>query len=569
MVSEAVPTNVLAAPVLDARGTTRRPVERAPLATRHSWARVAVVAIALAFVVVGVDSLDLGPVEARLGLAAGSGAGPLGQVVGYWAPDLWPAEVLPSFALAHLQVDGRPTSGVVRWPAAVAGIIAGFILIRRLAAVQGRRAAVILALCWFGSIGLIDRSGGAGLDLVLGLALIAAINRALVHGTDVVAGCWAAVAFLAGGWPPLVLIWLAVIVAGKTTAGLNLRLLLPPLLAAGAWSALTTWTCSAEAWAAALALPFTQKPSWLLALSVLALGLPWSPFISLALSRATRSAWTPECRSWVVGWIQVAGASAIAGTLVPGMSAAARVVVLAGLAVGSAVSLDAAWLNSLSQDGRRWYLALCTIVSVQWLSVMTCGSFVWCVALPFYRTLGIVMVFVVLAVAILTWWTLASADCRRALLMLTLIAIGLKLAHWGYYVPEWNYRHSQGPWARAIAQWLPRKWTLYTFHDWPPDLAFFMKRPVRQLRSPHFLQYESGPESKFLLLLPSERDNWPDSALPISVVATFQDAHGAQRVLARTPGALPPPLGPNLLRIGLMARDSASRVARSPTNEAD
>jgi hypothetical protein len=537
--------------------------------TRRFWARAAVVAIALAFVLVGVDSLDLGPIEARLGLAAGGGVGPLGQVFGYWAPDVWPAEVLPSLALAWLQVDGRPTSAVVRWPAAVAAIVAGFLLIRRLAGAQGRRAAVILALCWFGSIGLIDRSGGAGLDLIVGLATIAAINRALVQGTDAVAGCWAALAFLAGGWPPLVAIALAVIVAGKKTAGFTLPLLLPPLIAAGTWSALTIWTCSAEAWAAALALPFTQKPSWLLVPGVMALGLPWSPFISLALSRATRSVWRPECRNWVMGWIQVAVASAIAGTLVPGMSTVARAVALAGLAVGSAACLEAAWLDTLSHAGRRWFLVFCAIVSVVWLSVIAYGSFIWCVALPFYRTLGVAMGFVVLGVAILVWWTLASADCRRGLLMLTMIAIGLKLAHWGYYVPEWNYRRSQGPWARAIAQWIPRKWTLYTFHDWPPDLAFFMKRPVRQLRSPHFLEYQTGPESKFVLLLPSEHENWPESALPISIVARFQDADGDQRVLARTPGVLPPPLGPNPLRVGLVARDSARRNSRHPANEAD
>ena len=70
---------------------------------------------------------------------------------------------------------------------------------------------------------------------------------------------------------------------------------------------------------------------------------------------------------------------------------------------------------------------------------------------------------------------------------------GLKLAHWGYYAPEWNYRLSQGPWGRAIGQWLPRKWPLYTVHDWPPDLAFFIGRPVRQLPSPRFLELRPRP----------------------------------------------------------------------------
>ena len=39
----------------------------------------------------------------------------------------------------------------------------------------------------------------------------------------------------------------------------------------------------------------------------------------------------------------------------------------------------------------------------------------------------------------------------RGLATLFVMAVGLKLAAWGYYVPEWNYRQSQGPWARAIA----------------------------------------------------------------------------------------------------------------------
>src|SRR5262249_46017485 len=145
---------------------------------------------------------------------------------------------------------------------------------------------------------------------------------------------------------------------------------------------------------------------------------------------------------------------------------------------------------------------------------------------------------------------------------LFVIAIGVKLVHWGYYAPEWNYRYSQGPWARAIAQWMPRKWTLYTIHEWPADLAFFTKRPVRQLPSAHFLEYQSGPESKYLLLLPSEVENWPKSAPPISVVAKFQDQFAGERFLARTPGVLPPPFGPNALRESFGGPRPAERTVR-------
>jgi hypothetical protein len=57
------------------------------------WQGLVLAALATFFVVVGAIELDLGPGEARLGLAAGERPGPLGQVVGYWAADLWPAEI--------------------------------------------------------------------------------------------------------------------------------------------------------------------------------------------------------------------------------------------------------------------------------------------------------------------------------------------------------------------------------------------------------------------------------------------------------------------------------------------
>jgi len=537
------------------------------------WARLAIIALAAGFVILGADSLDLGPIEARLGLAAREHFGPLGQVFGYWAPDLWPAEVLPSKLLSLLQPAGESSSGAVRWPAAIAGVIAGLILSGGMARVQGKRAAVFLGLCWFGSIGLIDRSAGAGVNVILGLGTIAAIHRIMTRGPDLVAGLWAAWAFLAGGWPPLAVIVMASIVVAKNSGGLSGRLILPPVLAAAVWSAWTIATCSAEAWAAALALPFTQKPSWTLAVGVIGLGLPWSAFAlwsqilrlaavvviglglpwsafaTLAASGSARKHWRPECRSWVIAWVQVALVCLIAGTLIPGIISATQMVALAGLAVGAAASLESAWCGALSRAAQRWFFTLFTVITVLWLSASIYGSFIWCVAMPFYRALGVVMGFLILGVGILAYSALASGNVRRGMVAIIIIAIGLKLAHWGYYVPEWNYRRSQGPWARAIAQWVPRKWTLYTIHDWPPDLGFFMKRPVRQLRSPRFLEYQPGPDSKFVLLLPSELENWPESALPILTVARFQDQYGGERVLARTPGAVPPPLGPYPFRV--------------------
>ncbi len=321
------------------------------------------------------------------------------------------------------------------------------------------------------------------------------------------------------------------------------------------WSLWTISTSSAEVWAAAIALPLTQQPAWLLGVSALALGLPWSPFAAIALSRSLREGWAPEHRAYLKSWLQVALACLVSGTIVPGLAPACRMVVLAGFCVGAAACLETAWTQSLAGKARGLFFIVFGTVIGLWLAVMIYATYIWCLNLPYYRTLGVIMALVLLAVSFLGWSSLETRNSRRGLVTLIVIAAALKLAHWGYYVPEWNYRYSQGPWACAIAQWLPRRWTLYTLHEWPPDLAFFTKRRVRQLQSPHYLAYEQGIASKYLLLLPSEFDNWPSSAPPISLVARFQDQHAGERVLARTHGFLPPPFGPQPTRTNLARTD--------------
>jgi hypothetical protein len=180
-----------------------------------------------------------------------------------------------------------------------------------------------------------------------------------------------------------------------------------------------------------------------------------------------------------------------------------------------------------------------------WLIVMLYESYVWNLAMPFYRPLGVITSIATVGLALLGWSALVNGNTRRGLVTVMVIAATLKLAHWGYYVPELNYRQSQGPWGRAIGQWVPRRWTLYTFHEWPADLVFFVKGPVRQLRSPQYLDYQAGPRSKFVLLQLSEFENWPTAAPPITLVTKLLDQSGRERVLARTAGPIPPPLGPN------------------------
>src|SRR5262249_35585361 len=103
---------------------------------------------------------------------------------------------------------------------------------------------------------------------------------------------------------------------------------------------------------------------------------------------------------------------------------------------------------------------------------------------------------------------------------------------------EWNYRRSQGPWGRAVGQWVPPNWTIFTFHTLRTDLAFATKHPVRQLFSPQHLAYETG-QAKFVLLLESEFQHWPPQAPGLIKVAEFQDEYGGTRVVARTDGPLP------------------------------
>jgi hypothetical protein len=526
-------------------------------------ARLILVLLALFFVILGATNLDLGLAEARLGMAAGEKVGPLGQVFGYWAPDLWPAEVIPSHLLGRLEPFGRPTSAAVRWPAALAGVVAGWLIARSMARALGLRVSMIFGVCWFGSLALIDRSSVTGLDLIVGLPIVAAIDRLMTRGSDSIAGLWAALAFLAGGWPPLLVIALAIIVIGRSNVKFSLALVLPPIATAIAWSFWAVWSTSPEVWAASLTLPLTQKPAWLLGPQVLAVGLPWSPFAVLLLSRSVRQDWKSDGRPWLKAWFQVAVASLVIGTMVPGLSQGARVAALVGLLVAAAACLDGTWTRMISPHPRRAFFGIFMGLLGFWLTVMLYQSYVWNLAMPFYRPLGVFMSIVTIGVALLGWSALVAGNTRRGLVTLMVIAVSLKLVHWGYYVPELNYRQSQGPWGRAIGQWVPKRWTLYTFHEWPTDLAFFMKRPVRQLRSPQYLEYQAGPRSKFVLLQPSEFENWPTSAPPITLVTKLLDQSGSERILARTAGPIPPPLGPNPSAGLNVARSSSLKPARA------
>lgn len=510
--------------------------------------------LAIGFVLIGAAGLDVSPAEGRLALATGGSPAPMGQVYGYWAPDLWPAEVLPSLALSRQMPSWRPTSEAIRWPSAIAAVLGGWLLARGMHRALGFRAGIWTAACWLGSLAMIHRSAGAGfeamvgsptsagLNLILGVATVASIERLLSRGADWSAGLWASVAFLAGGWPPLLLIALVILVIGRRGSSFSARLILPVVAVAIGWSIAAIRAATAQGWASALTLPLTRGLDPSLPIAVVLLAFPWSPFAAMILARSARVSWPGAGRAWVKAWAQATVVALVAGTLVPGLGAPARVVALAGLAVASAAGLDLAWKRSLPSWPRLWFQATLAGTMALWLFTMTFGSFLWIVTMPFYRPLGIAVAIMGLVVAGLGWSSLASANSRRGLVTLLIMAAGLKLAHWGYFAPEWNYRLSQGPWGRAIGQWVPRKWPIYTIHDWrQPDLMFYTGRAVRQIPGPRFLRYLPGDESRFLLLQDSEFRHWPEDAPPLSLVARFLDASGEKRVLARTPGQLPVP----------------------------
>jgi len=506
---------------------------------RWSWPQrfAAFAAMATGFVLLGGACLDLGADESRLGLAAMETLGPFGQVFGGWEPSVWVGRLVPSLVWAWGE-GGMPTSASVRWPSAIAGIVIGLVLARRCATTLGGRAGVLVGLCWFGCVGLIDRSAGAGVDLMVGLGTVAALDRLLGRGSDAVAGLCAAVAFLAGGWPPLALIVLTAVVLGRPAAVPSWRLLLPPAVAAAVWSSWSLRVAPVEAWAAALTLPLTEGPAWLLAPGVLALGLPWAPVAALWGSRSVRDGWAAPGRSLVTGWLQTTGVCLAAGTFIPGLAAAARVPALAGLAVAAAAGCDRLLSGTVTPAARRWFFAAAVTMTAAWAVLVVAAGGYLAAAVPYYRWTAVGLILVAVPAALLAVWSACRRETRGAFFALFALAVLFKAAHWGYYAPEWNYRLSQGPWGRAVGQWVPPRWPVYTTHAWRHDFAFATGHPFRQLASPQHLAYQPG-EARYVLLLGPEFENWPASAPRLTKVTEFRDEYDTRRVLARTDGPLP------------------------------
>lgn len=507
------------------------------------WRAPALVLIGLIFVVVGGADSDLRAPDARIGLAAKAGLSPLGQVYGQWRPDIWPLPVAASQLALLLERPGQPSSGTVLWPTAIAGLIAGWLVARRLMNLEATRLGLLFAFAWFGSLALLDHSNSIRVDFIAGMATIAALDRLIARGSGWVAGLWTSLAFLAAGWPPLVIVGLAVIVLGRRDADFSLKLIAPPVLVATLWFVWAARTASVEAAAAALAWPLTQKPAWTLGLDVFAIGLPLAPFALLLISGALRKTLRESGRGMVVDWLQIGLAAAIGGSLIPGLAPAARCVALMGILVAAAAGMDAAWARNLSGGARRAFWGVTLALTGLWTFAAVFGGYLTIFVFPYYRPVGIAAAILSVVAIGCVGWALEAGNARRSVIAMLLLTACVKLLHWGYYVPEWNYRYGQGPWGRAIAQWMMPNWTLYTTHEWSEELAWAIGRPVRQLTGPRHLSYAAPSESKHVLLLEPEFDNWPDAAPKLTKVAAFETPYGGRRILARTEGVLLSPDG--------------------------
>ena len=90
-------------------------------------------------------------------------------------------------------------------------------------------------------------------------------------------------------------------------------------------------------------------------------------------------------------------------------------------------------------------------------------------------------------------------NSRRGLVSLMVIAIGAQAGPLGLLRSRVELSLQPGPVGPSDRPVGARRWVLYTFHDWPPDLAFFMKRPVRQLPSPTLSGIPAGPSEQVCL----------------------------------------------------------------------
>ena len=200
----------------------------------------------------------------------------------------------------------------------------------------------------------------------------------------------------------------------------------PVLVTVAAWSAWALLSAPAEAWASALTLPITRASDWWLAPWTIFAGCPWAPFAALGLSQSVRERWTTSRRILVVGWLQVAGACLIVGTVVPGLAPAAMVPALAGLAMVAGACWDRAWEESdrFSPPARRGLFGITLGLSAIWFLVVLAWGGPVAFAVAYYRSVVIAVAALALIGLIAAALAARGGAARSSLGALVVLAIG-------------------------------------------------------------------------------------------------------------------------------------------------
>lgn len=494
--------------------------------------------IAAGFVLLGGGSLELADPEARLGLSAHEPMSAVAHVLGGFDPSVAPGQAWITAVWTAVFDGGIPSTGSIRWPAALAAVAIGLLLFRRVAAVFGPRAGVFATFALTGSLAMIDRSATMKLDLLPGLALVAALDRLLTRGSDWIAGGLAALGVLLGGWPTLAAVLVSSILIGRKAASPSIRLLLPPVATFTAWSIWVILSTRAEVWAAIVTLPFKHPESWTLGFWTVAFALPWAPLAVLAAMPSFRGGLDPAGRRVLSDWAKIGGAGLLAGTLMPGMASSGVMMMSVGLVMCAAPALDRMWVGRVDASAKRTATSLALLMAMVVGALAVYSGAYLAAAQPYYRFAGIVLIGLGTLAALVALDSAWAGSTRGAVRSLILVALIVKVGHFGYYMPEMNYRFSKGPWGRAVGQYVPPGRPIYTLHEISPALALATEHPVHRLREEIFLMDRPGSGPKYILLTDAEFEHWPDRAPKIRKVRTFQDEYGGVRVLARSEGPL-------------------------------
>jgi hypothetical protein len=432
---------------------------------------------------------------------------------------------------------GVPTTGSVRWPVLIVAIGLVVVLGLRARPALGPVTAALLVFVTSTTFAFIDRSW-PDFDFLGGVAIVGALLAILRAGAPLGIGVCASLAFLAAGWPPLIAIGLCGWILRGHPTRRTLFSVLPVVAAVFAWSWWALRDAGLEAWAAALALPFTESPRWFFVLELILQSLPWSPLALLAVSPSIRACWSRPGRRWVLGWVRILVVLTILGTLIPGFANAVRIPAIAALAVISAASLAAVAISA-NRKAQSTFRAIALVIALPVAVVATPLLIHVALAIAYYRPIAILLACTTAAAGVAVLASILLWQPRHSIAALVLVAFALKGAHAGIFAPEWNYRVGQGPWGRAIGQWIPPRASLHTLVRWPDDLAFYMGRNVRLLRDATFLadSPESPSRPHYVLLTESEFSNWPEYAPRLVVVREFPDYISGVRVLARTANA--------------------------------